>query len=132
MFYGFPGIRVWDSLVQFIPGTRLNDLFWWTIEETVWPNPHQKYFRYDMVIIVAVILISLFFYRNWRRGMLWVMGAILVLSPILHPWYCTWILPFAAWRRVDPWHVLSVTIFAYFLFWNERLFFLPWHAELWQ
>jgi hypothetical protein len=78
-----------------------------------------------------VILISIFFYRNWRRGMLWVMGAVLILFPVLHPWYCTWVLPFAAWRRVEPWHVLSVTLFAYFLFWNERLFFLPWHSELW-
>ena len=24
-----------------------------------------------------------------------------------------------------------VTLFAYFLFWNERLFALPWHSELW-
>ncbi|MDQ3314637.1 MAG: hypothetical protein M3505_08420, partial [Verrucomicrobiota bacterium] len=52
--------------------------------------------------------------------------------PVLHPWYCTWILPMAAWRRVQPWQVLSVTLFAYFLFWNERLFLLPWHAELWM
>ena len=27
--------------------------------------------------------------------------------------------------------MLSVTLFAYFLFWNERLFALPWHSELW-
>ena len=61
-----------------------------------------------------------------------VLGVALVLSPVLHPWYCTWILPVATWRRVHAWHVLSVTLFAYFLFWNERLFLLPWHAESWQ
>jgi hypothetical protein len=61
----------------------------------------------------------------------WVLGVALILSPVLHPWYCTWILPFAAWRRAQPWHVLSVTLFAYFLFWNERLFALPWRSELW-
>jgi hypothetical protein len=60
-----------------------------------------------------------------------VLGIALVLSPVFHPWYCTWILPLATWRRAFAWHVLSVTLFAYFLFWNERLFALPWHAEPW-
>jgi hypothetical protein len=60
-----------------------------------------------------------------------VLGIALILSPVLHPWYCTWILPLATWRRAFAWHVLSITLFAYFLFWNERLFALPWHAEPW-
>ncbi|MGZ5020977.1 MAG: hypothetical protein ACXWFY_00155 [Chthoniobacterales bacterium] len=131
VIYGFPRIPVWHSLTQFVQGIRLNDLFWWVTEETVWPNPHQQHYRYDVVIVVVVVVLSILFYRNWRRGVLWVMGTVVVLSPVLHPWYCTWVLPFAAWRRVDPWHVLAVTLFAYFLFWNERLFLLPWHSELW-
>jgi hypothetical protein len=36
------------------------------------------------------------------------------------------------WRRAYGWHVLSITIFAYYLFWDERLFALPWHAEPWM
>ena len=28
--------------------------------------------------------------------------------------------------------MLSNTIFAYYLFWDERLFGLPWHAEPWM
>lgn len=123
--------RIWQSLWHFGYLIRLNDLFWWMIEETIWPNPRQTNYRYDLVLVLAVVVISLLFYRNWRRGLLWVMGATLILSPVLHPWYCIWILPFAAWRRVDPWQMLSVTLFAYFLFWNERLFLLPWHSELW-
>jgi hypothetical protein len=63
--------------------------------------------------------------------MFWVLGVALILTPVLHPWYLTWILPFAAWRRVLPWQVLSVSMFAYFLFWNERLFLLPWRSEMW-
>ena len=34
-------------------------------------------------------------------------------------------------RGAMPWQVLSVTVFAYYLFWNERLFLLPWHSEPW-
>ena len=131
LFYGYPEIPIWDSLRQFAHVTRLNDLFWWVIEETLWPNPRQKNYHYNVIIIICVALVSLLFFRNWKRGMLWALGTALILSPVLHPWYCTWILPLAAWRRSLTWPVLSVTLFAYFLFWNERLFLLPWRAEPW-
>jgi hypothetical protein len=131
-FYGYPKIDIWESLGRFVHVTRLNDLFWWLIEETVWPNPHQKNYHYNVIVIVCVVLVSLLFWRNWKRGMIWAFGTALILSPVLHPWYCTWILPLAAWRRAYTWFVFSITLFAYFLFWNERLFLLPWHAEPWM
>ena len=129
--FGFPRVPIWESLGRFIYVARLNDIFWWIIEDTFWPNPHQKNYHYNVIIVIAVLLVSLFFIWNWKRGLLWAIGTALILSPVLHPWYCTWILPLAAWRRVDAWQVLSVTIFAYYLFWNERLFTLPWHSEPW-
>ncbi|CAN5368128.1 DUF2029 domain-containing protein [soil metagenome] len=129
--FGFPGVPIWKSLGQFIYVARLNDMFWWIVEDTFWPNPHQKNYQYNVIIVVAVVIVSCIFIRNWKRGLFWAMGTALVLSPVLHPWYCTWILPLAAWRRVDAWQVLSVTLFAYYLFWNERLFLLPWHSEPW-
>jgi alpha-1,6-mannosyltransferase len=132
LIYGAPKIHIWDSLGQFAYVSRLNDLFWWVIEETIWPNPHQKNYHYNVILVACVVFVSLLFIRNWKRGMLWALGVALILSPVLHPWYCTWILPMATWRRARAWHVLSVTLFAYFLFWNERLFRLPWHAEAWM
>jgi hypothetical protein len=130
--YGYPKINIWESLGRFAHVTRLNDLFWWLIEDTVWPNPHQKNYHYNVILIICVGLVSLLFWRNWKRGMIWAFGTALVLSPVLHPWYCAWILPLAAWRRAYAWFVFSITLFAYFLFWNERLFTLPWHAEPWM
>ncbi|HWY50032.1 MAG TPA: hypothetical protein VNW72_00970 [Chthoniobacterales bacterium] len=130
--FGFPKVRIWESLGQFTQLSRLNDLFWWLIEETVWPNPHQRSFHYYPILIVCVISVSFLFVRDWKRGMLWAFGVVLVLSPILHPWYCVWILPLAAWRSAYAWNVLSVTLFSYYLFWDERLFGLPWHAEPWM
>jgi hypothetical protein len=131
LWYGWPQVPIWETLRSFVHVTRLNDLFWWLIEETVWANPRQKNYRYNVVIVSVVCVVSLLFWRNWKRGMFWVLGVALILTPVLHPWYLTWILPFAAWRRVLPWQVLSVTMFAYFLFWNERLFLLPWRSEMW-
>jgi hypothetical protein len=132
LFYGYPRIPIWDSLRRFAHVTRLNDLFWWLIEETLWRNPDQKNYRYNVIIVICVAFVSLLFWRNWKRGMIWALGAALVLSPVFHPWYCAWILPLAAWRRAIAWHVLSITLFAYFLFWNQRLFALAWHAEWWM
>ncbi|HEV2805453.1 MAG TPA: hypothetical protein VGW57_11055 [Chthoniobacterales bacterium] len=131
LLYGYPTIPMWDSLRRFAHVTRLNDLFWWLIEETVWPNPHQKNYHYNVILIAAVAVVSLLAWWNWKRAMLWVLGVALILSPVLHPWYCTWILPLATWRGARAWHVLSITLFAYYLFWNERLFALPWHSEPW-
>jgi len=130
--FGFPRVQVWHPLGPIKYVSRLNDLFWWLIEDTVLPNPHQRSFHYLPITIVCIIAVSLFCIRNWKRGMLWVFGTVLVLSPILHPWYCTWILPLATWRRALAWHVLSITLFAYYLFWDERLFALPWHSEPWM
>jgi len=132
LFYGYPQTPIWESLRRFAHVTRLNDLFWWLIEETLWPNPRQKNYHYNVIIIVSVVLISIVFWRNWKRGMLWALGIALILSPVLHPWYCTWILPLAAWRRAHAWQIISITLFAYFLFWNTGLFLLPWHAEGWM
>ena len=112
--------------------SRLNDLFWWLIEETVLSNWHQQYFRYDAVILGVAVITALIFARNWRRGLLWSLAAVILLAPVLPAWYVAWILPIATWRRAYGWHFLSVTIFAYYLFFNERLFALPWHAEPWM
>jgi hypothetical protein len=131
LLYGYPTIPIWDSLRRFAHVTRLNDLFWWLIEETIWPNPHQKNYHYNAILLIAVAVVSLLAWWNWKRAMLWVLGATLIFSPVLHPWYCTWLLPLATWRRAFAWHVLSITLFAYFLFWNERIFLLPWHSETW-
>lgn len=131
-FYGWPKVQISESLGRFAHVTRLNDLFWWLIEETIRPNPHQKNYHYNVIVVVSVALVSLLFCRNWKRGMIWALGTALVLSPVLHPWYCTWILPLAAWRRAYAWFVFSITLFAYFLFWNERLFAVPWQAEPWM
>jgi len=129
--FGFPGLSIWDSMGKATQLPRLNDLFWWVVE-AVWDNPHQRNFQYLPVIIACVIAVSLLFIRDWKRGILWALGVVVVLSPILHPWSLIWILPFATWRGAYAWHVLSVTLFSYYLFWDERLFGLPWHAEPWM
>jgi hypothetical protein len=131
---GIPSFGHWNFFGDYAQVSRLNDLSWWILEDTLWPNWHQQHYRYDVVIIVVSTIIAFVFVRNWKRGMLWSLGAAIILAPVLHAWYVTWILPLATWRRAFGWHLLSVTIFAYYLFFNQRGVFameLPWHADPW-
>lgn len=50
-------------------------------------------------------------WRRWPLGrtLLWTIGAGLLVSPTLHPWYVLWVLPFAALRGVRGWILLTGT-----------------------
>jgi len=45
------------------------------------------------------------------RAAFWVVGAYLLLSPILHPWYLIWVLPFLPLFAPPAWTLLSGLIF---------------------
>ena len=56
---------------------------------------------------VAVLVLAVAGYTAWRRfsverALLWIMGAGLLLSPTVHPWYVLWVLPMAALRGHAP------------------------------
>jgi len=42
--------------------------------------------------------------------MLWSLGALVLLSPTVHPWYFTWLLPALCVRRVAAWFLLIVLL----------------------
>jgi hypothetical protein len=44
------------------------------------------------------------------RDALWVLGAVVLLSPTVHPWYLLWVLPFAAARCSPGWLLLCGTV----------------------
>lgn len=52
-------------------------------------------------------------WRAWsvERALFWCVGAALILSPTLHPWYLLWALPFAAIRRSRAWILWTGLIF---------------------
>lgn len=48
---------------------------------------------------------------------LWMLGALLVCSPIVHFWYLAWLLPLVALRPSFGWITLSITMATYFTAW---------------
>ena len=45
-----------------------------------------------------------------EEGVEWVLGAILLLTPALHPWYALWLLPSAALGRRAAWLALAALV----------------------
>ncbi len=48
---------------------------------------------------------------------LWMLGSLLVCSPIVHFWYLAWLLPLASIRPSFAWTALSVSMGGYFIAW---------------
>ena len=48
--------------------------------------------------------------RDLEGGVLASLGALLIFSPTLHPWYLLWVLPFAAWKRNAAFLYLSLAV----------------------
>ncbi len=60
----------------------------------------------------ALVVLIVVAYVAWRRfsverALLWVIGAGLLLSPTVHPWYTLWVLPMAALRGNRPFLLLG-------------------------
>ncbi|MDH3424723.1 MAG: hypothetical protein OEN00_17125 [Gemmatimonadota bacterium] len=63
--------------------------------------------RIVAVAIVAVVTGTVFARFDLERALLWVLGAGMILTPTLHPWYVLWMLPMAALRGARAWLLLS-------------------------
>ena len=130
--YGFPGTPVFATLHQFGSSFRVNDSIWWLGKAVGWSNSTQNN-RFNVVCVLAVCLVLAHrFRREWQRGMMWVFGAFLLLSPVVHAWYLVWVLPLAAWRGARAWFVFSISMFGYFLLWEvNHASGKPWEEPLW-
>ena len=103
---------------------RFNELLVW-----IFPNPWQRNWPVTSLLVVAVAGLAWLLRRDWQRSLLWVLGAVLILSPVLHPWYATWILPFAVWRQQPAWTVLSLSTLAALLLWETTPLWQAWQAN---
>jgi hypothetical protein len=85
-------------------------------------------------MIVGLGLIFIIVAMVYRRvdevtSAVWIFGALVVVTPILHPWYLLWVLPLAAVRSVWPFYVLAAVIPLAYLpldgWWSRGVWALP-------
>jgi alpha-1,6-mannosyltransferase len=105
--------------------TRFNELFAW-----IFPNPWQRNWPVTLLLSVTILIIAWYWRHDWQRNALWVFGGALILSPVLHPWYVTWILPLAVWRQQSAWTVLSISVLSAFLLWDTTTLWNAWQPNL--
>ena len=132
--YGFPGTPVFATLRQFGGGFRVNDPVWWLVGAVGLPNPAGSNVLYGGCALAVCLALTYRFRHDWRRGLFWVWGAALLLSPVVHAWYVVWVLPLAAWRgpAARAWFVFSISTFGYFLLWEvNHASGKPWREPLW-
>ena len=126
-WYGFPAVPVFGALGKFGREFRVNDAVWWIVGMS---GGWVQAVGAGMCVGLAV-----WWRRDWRRGTLWVMGAALLLSPVIHAWYVVWMLPLAVWRggpASRAWFVWSVSVSGYFLLWEvNHDSGQPWEEPFW-
>jgi len=127
--YGGPAVVV-QPLFAFAEVTRFNDLVWGWIEAVTIPNPLGRNWPFTLALALAVIVIPWKLRDDWRRSAFWVLGAALLLSPVLHPWYVIWILPLAVWRGQIAWTVLSLSALTALLLWETTPLWTAWQPNL--
>lgn len=127
--YGGPA-NVLRPLLAFAEVTRFNDLVWGFLESVTLPNPFGRNWPFTLTLALAVVVITWRLRDDWPRAALWVLGAALLLSPVLHPWYATWILPFSVWRRQHAWTVLSLSGLCAYLLWESTALWTAWQPNL--
>ena len=119
---------VTQTLRGYMNVARFNDLSWWAVERLLWANPEHRNLRYAVILAVTVLILAWVFRKDWRRGALWSMGAALIMAPLLQPWYVTWVLPFACWRKAWPWFILALTMLLAMPWWNAPLTQTAWEG----
>ena len=67
-------------------------------------------------IAAGALVLAVVAYVTWRgfpveRALLWIIGAGLLLSPTVHPWYVLWVLPMAALRANHAFLLLGALAF---------------------
>jgi hypothetical protein len=87
-------------------------------------------------IISAVGLLAVLVVCVWKRfdplrAGLWLFGALVLLSPVVHPWYLLWVLPFAAVRAGWPWLVLGAAMPLAYLPLDDWWARSAWRAPAW-
>jgi hypothetical protein len=120
---------VLKPLGAFAEVTRFNDPLWWAIEVLTGPNPFQRNWPFTLVLCATLLWIFYQFKNDWPRCALWSLGSVLLLSPVLHPGYVTWILPLACWRRGVPWSIFSLSVLGALLLWQATPLWNAWEPN---
>ncbi len=107
------GVDALGSLGVFAAKWRANDfLFTFLFRESGALEPSLRQAKLWGAIIVGVVwLTTIALRRPLPSVYAWTVGALLLVSPVAHPWYVLWLLPAAVLCRQPAWWLWTITVF---------------------
>ena len=103
--YAFAGRGLFAGLTTYAEN-------WWfmkgpfTLLEAVLPGPMAARYAAGALVLGVVAWTTWQRYRP-ERALFWILGAGMILTPTLHPWYVLWMLPLAALRASRTWILMT-------------------------
>ncbi|MBI4465333.1 MAG: hypothetical protein HY647_11570 [Acidobacteria bacterium] len=111
-----PYATAWQAFPQALGGYmrnwRNNDSFYYFLRQLTETNLGA--WRIYLAIVAAVIVYCLLRQRTPARSSFLILGAVLLFSPNVFPWYLTWVLPLLAVYPNPAWLLWTVTIFLHY------------------
>jgi len=110
--YALTGPAVGAGLFAYAERWEHNAFFYAGLE-TLLPGPQA---RETARLIMGFLVVAWAVFLAWGRRLaparetLWVFGAVLLLSPTVHPWYVLWVLPFAAACLSPGWLLFGLLV----------------------
>jgi hypothetical protein len=107
--YAAAGPRLFEALGTYAERWEFNPGLFQLLVQSVGAGTAPRWLAGGVVLSIAVWAA----WKRWSvdRTLFWTIGAALLLSPTLHPWYVLWILPFACLLESGPWITLTGTVF---------------------
>jgi hypothetical protein len=107
------GVNALGSLGVFAAKWRSNDFVFGFLLGTDDPGEPDllRAKRIGAVLVAIVWMWQLVRRRSLPSVYAWSVGAILLVSPVVHPWYVLWLLPAAVLLPHPAWWIWSLTVF---------------------
>ena len=113
--FGLTGLALYAPYagagLELFTGLRTYSEHWWFMKgafvlfESIAGDPLQAR-RLAGLSVILVVGWTAYARFDLERALLWILGAGMILTPTLHPWYVLWMLPMAALRSARAWLLL--------------------------
>ncbi|NIR43812.1 MAG: hypothetical protein GWN99_07630 [Gemmatimonadetes bacterium] len=106
--YAGAGSALFEGLATYARHWRFNESVYGVLAATL-PSPWAaKTLATAVVVLIAVQAVR----NEWslERAVFWIVGAVLLLAPTVHPWYLLWMVPLVAIRFNRAWLYLSGSV----------------------
>ncbi len=107
--YASAGPRLFAGLLSYAQSWRFNDGLFAVLAWGLGSAAAAKALALAVVGTIAIQSVR----NDWSltRAAFWVTGALIILSPTVHPWYLVWMVPLVAIRPNRAWLYLTGSVF---------------------